>query len=90
MDHPFDDLEELLQQLERMRRRDAEEHGPRRAAPQTMAVARELPSRDLYARLDGLGVTATIALPWRPADRDYATLAAKVTAMEQWADAFMR
>ena len=48
------------------------------------------PSRELYARLEDLGVTATIALPWRPADPDYATLPAKVAAMERWADAFRR
>lgn len=90
MDHPFDELVELLAQLELLRQRDAEEHGPPGAAAQTMAVARELPSRELYARLEGLGVTATIALPWRPADPDDAQLPAKVTAMERWADAFVR
>lgn len=90
MDHPFDELEELLAQLERMRRRQADERDASRAAAQTMAVARELPSRELYARLEGLGVTATIALPWRPADPDYAQLPAKVAAMERWADAFVR
>jgi alkanesulfonate monooxygenase SsuD/methylene tetrahydromethanopterin reductase-like flavin-dependent oxidoreductase (luciferase family) len=89
MDHPLDEVEDLLSELERMRRRDAEEHGPSLAEPQTMVVAREVPSRDLYARLEGLGVTATIALPWTPADPAYSTLPAKVGAMEAWADSFM-
>ena len=65
-------------------------HGAPSATPQTMVVARELPSRDLYVRLGDLGVTATIALPWTPADPGFATLPAKVAAMERWADAFLR
>jgi probable F420-dependent oxidoreductase len=90
MDHPIDELVELLQQLSRMRTEHAEAHGAPLTEPQTMAVARELPSRELYARLDDLGVTATIALPWRPADPEHASLSAKVGAMERWAGAFMR
>jgi hypothetical protein len=89
MDHPLDEVEDLLATLEQERRRHADEHGPPRGATQTMVVARELPSRDLYARLEDLGVTATIALPWTPADPAYATLTAKVAAMESWAEAFL-
>jgi alkanesulfonate monooxygenase SsuD/methylene tetrahydromethanopterin reductase-like flavin-dependent oxidoreductase (luciferase family) len=90
MDHPFDELVELLEELARLRREHAEEHGAPLTPPQTMAVARELPTRDLYARLADRGVTATIALPWMPADPDHATLSAKVSAMERWADAVAR
>ncbi len=89
MDHPFDEVEDLLAVLRRERRRHADEHGPRLGPTQTMVVARELPSRDLYARLEDLGVTATIALPWTPADPAYASVPAKVTAMEEWAEAFI-
>jgi probable F420-dependent oxidoreductase len=90
MDHPLDELEALLAELERARRRHADEHGPPAAEPQTMAVARERPSRDLYARLGDLGVTATIALPWTPGDPACSTLPAKEAALEAWADSFMR
>jgi probable F420-dependent oxidoreductase len=90
MDHPLDELEELLSDLEQARRRHVDEHGPSPTEPQTMVVARALPSRDLYAHLEDLGVTATIVLPWIPADPAHATLPAKVAAMETWADSFMR
>ena len=90
MDHPLEELEQLLAELGELRRRDADAHGPPLVPPQTMAVARALPSRDLNARLAELGVTATIALPWMPADPHHAPLEAKVAAMERWADAFLR
>jgi alkanesulfonate monooxygenase SsuD/methylene tetrahydromethanopterin reductase-like flavin-dependent oxidoreductase (luciferase family) len=89
MDHPLGELEDLLATLQQERRRHADAHGPSRAAYQTMAVAREAPSRELYARLRDLGVTATIAMPWIPTDPAYTELSAKVGAMEAWADAFM-
>jgi probable F420-dependent oxidoreductase len=90
MDHPLDVLVDLLADLEELRQRHADEHGPAPVEPQTMAAVRETPSRDLHARLEDLGVTATIALPWTPGDPSYATVTAKVEAMETWGDAFMR
>jgi len=90
MDHPLDEVEALLATLARERQHLADAETTHRGEPQTMVVARELPSRDLYARLADLGVTATIALPWTPADPDVASLQAKVDAMERWADAFLR
>ena len=53
-------------------------------------MANAMPSPDLYAELEGLGVTSTMVMPWMPGDPSVTTLDQKRAALERTADSLAR
>jgi hypothetical protein len=88
MNYPLDEIEGLLAKLRDERTRATDAGRDPELPFETLVIPNVMPSRDLYADLEGQGVTSTIALAWPVGDPAFAALDAKVDAMRAFADAF--
>jgi probable F420-dependent oxidoreductase len=81
MNHGVDEIEGIVGRLRELR-------GGSLEGFEVFVIANAAPSPELYARLAGLGVTATMLMPWVPGDPAFLDLDRKRAAMEQAAEAF--
>jgi probable F420-dependent oxidoreductase len=88
MNYDLDEIPDLLAQLARERAAVAAQ-GRSRTPFKTLVTANAAPSDELYARLESLGVTSTVALAWPYGDPAFAPLERKLEAIEAFADRFL-
>lgn len=89
MSYPMDEIERLLEKLDGHRRAHADRHGEGERPFRRFVMPEALPSRDVYARLEGWGVEGAVAMVWPIETAAFSSVAAKVDAMERFADAFI-
>ena len=90
MNYPMDEVESLLRQLSEARSRHLDAGGTDHGDFRRFVIPLAAPSAAVYAQLAGWGVDGTVAMPWGVEDPAFATLDAKLDAMQRFADAFMR
>ena len=85
MNYGVDEILGLLDRLAALRA----EAGDTRDDFEVFVIPMAMPSAELYDDLARRGVTSTLALAWPPGDPAFASMDAKVAAMEGFARAFM-
>jgi probable F420-dependent oxidoreductase len=88
MNYDLDEIPGLLDQLRNERTRaDAEARA--RTPFETLVTANAAPGAELYAHLESMGVTSTVALAWPFGDPAYSPLERKLDAIEAFADRYL-
>ena len=88
MNYDLEEIPDLLARLAEERAR-ADTLQVARAPFETLVTANAAPSAEVYARLESLGVTSTVALAWPFGDPAFAPLERKLTAIEEFADRYL-
>lgn len=88
MNYPMPEIKQLIDQLNEERRRHEDRHG---AAPfGKFVIPLAEPDPGIYHQLEDWGIDGTIAMAWTVDDPAYASVDAKLEAMERFADRFLR
>ena len=90
MNYGLDEIDALLPKLRVERARYLDAGGDASVPFETLVIANEMPSRDLYRSLEDRGVSATVCTGWALADPSAASLDAKLTSMEAFANECIR
>jgi probable F420-dependent oxidoreductase len=89
MDYTMEEIPRLLATLNTERQRYRDTHGDTGSSFYRFVIPQAPPSLDIYHRLEDWGIDGTMALPWPINDDRYASLAAKLDAMQAFADRFL-
>lgn len=90
MNYPMDEVRQLLVQLDEARTRYLDAGGKNHGAFRRFVIPLAEPSQAVYAQLAAWGVDGTVAMPWGVDNPAFASLDAKLDAMQRFADAYIR
>ena len=89
MNYDVDEIPGLLAKLREERARVLDERGDDGRPFETLVIPNALPEPGLHADLEAQGVTSTVAVAWPQNDPAFASLDAKLGAMEAFAKTFL-
>lgn len=90
MDYPMQEIRRLLPALAEARARRGDDAVSRTLPFEIIVIPLDGQNAANFAELSALGVTGTVCAPWPLTDPAYASLAAKVEAMERFSRQFIR
>jgi probable F420-dependent oxidoreductase len=90
MNYPMEEVHALLQQLDEARTRYLDAGGTDHGDFRRFVIPLAEPSQAIYAQLAAWGVDGTVAMPWGVDNPAYASLDAKLEAMQRFADQYLR
>lgn len=88
MNYPMDEIRQLLDRLNEERIKIEEQRGP--APFGRFVIPNAVPEPGIYKQLEDWGIDGTVAMAWTVDDPAFASVDAKLEAMEKFADRFIR
>ncbi len=89
MNYTMEEIPGLLATLNSERQRYVDAHGDTGLPFRRLVIPKAAPSRDLYRRLEDWGIDGTVTMAWPLEDPSFATLEAKLRALEAFAARFI-
>jgi probable F420-dependent oxidoreductase len=86
MNYPMEEIQTLLVKLDRERQRHLDRCGGGDQPFRRYVIPEAMPSKAVYGQLEDWGIDGTVVMAWPVDDPAYASLDAKLEAMERFAD----
>lgn len=89
MKYPVEEIGDLVDALNAERRRHVDVHGEGPIPFRRYVMPDALPSRDVFHRLEDWGFDGVVTMVWWTGDPQYASVEAKIEAMQRFADRYI-
>lgn len=90
MKYPVEEIRQLITALNVERQRYVDDHGEGGIPFRRYVMPDAIPSRDVYQQLEDWGLDGVVAMVWYAGEAHYGSLEAKLEAMQQFADRYIK